>query len=126
MLLKTKVRCPYLGHAAIMLACGITAVPAVGLAVEPVGSPRVTLTYRSVFSDYQKLENFSEPKSNAWRLANDAVEKVGGWRQYAKEAARADAPPTVPTIKPAMSPAPPPTPAPPLAPTMHGHHGKKP
>ena len=123
MLLKTKVRHPYLGYAAIMLACGIVVIPAVGLAAE---SPSVTLTYRSVFSDYQKLENFSEPKSNAWRLANDAVEKVGGWRQYAKEAARADMPPTVPAIKPARPPAPTPPPTPPLPPTMHDHHGKKP
>ena len=121
MLLKTKVRCPYLGHAAIMLACGVVVMPTVGLAAE---LPSVTLAYRSVFSDYQKLENFTEPKSTAWRLANDAVEKVGGWRQYAKEAARADAPPTVPAIKPATPPAPTPTPTP--QPTMHDHHGKKP
>lgn len=46
------------------------------------------LQYRSVFSQYKA---FNEQEVAPWRQTNDAVEKAGGWRVYAKEARKPDA-----------------------------------
>jgi hypothetical protein len=90
---KIKVCCPKLGSAvlsAISLTTALYIAPSSYANDAPamVVAPMALLSYRSVFSDYKKLENFTEPKSTAWKLANDSVEKIGGWREYAKEAAR--------------------------------------
>ena len=51
------------------------------------------LVYRSAFTGYKKLAAESPPVT--WREANDAVERIGGWRAYAREAnAAASAPAT--------------------------------
>jgi hypothetical protein len=42
------------------------------------------LIYRSAFTGYKKLAAESPPL--AWREANDAVLRIGGWRAYAREA----------------------------------------
>lgn len=42
------------------------------------------VVYRSALVDYKKLA--AEPPPVAWRQANDAVERIGGWRAYAREA----------------------------------------
>jgi hypothetical protein len=42
-------------------------------------------SWRSAFDGYQP---FSEEKTLPWRQANDTVQGVGGWRAYAREAAR--------------------------------------
>jgi hypothetical protein len=42
------------------------------------------LVYRSALAGYKKLA--AEPPPLAWREANDAVERIGGWRAYAREA----------------------------------------
>jgi hypothetical protein len=48
------------------------------------------LTYRSAFSGYKRL---SEPPAADWKAANQNVERIGGWRAYAREAnAAASAP----------------------------------
>lgn len=44
--------------------------------------------YRSTFSRYQK---FTEQPLLSWREASDVVEKIGGWRFYAREANHTDA-----------------------------------
>ena len=41
------------------------------------------LYFLSTFTHYQR---FSEQPLLPWREANDAVEKIGGWRFYAREA----------------------------------------
>lgn len=64
----------------------------------------VPLVQRSAFGDYKKHSAESPPL--AWRDANDAVERIGGWRAYAREAA---APP--PTAGSAPQPARGPQPA---------------
>jgi hypothetical protein len=46
------------------------------------------LHYRSAFTHYQK---FSDQPTLSWREANDTVDKIGGWRFYAKEATLPDA-----------------------------------
>ncbi|MBT9508670.1 hypothetical protein [Rhodoferax sp.] len=43
----------------------------------------VTLGYRSAFPDYRA---YSEQPVVSWREANDSVGRLGGWREYAKEA----------------------------------------
>ena len=43
------------------------------------------LTHRSALADYRKATAASAP--TAWRDANDTVERIGGWRAYAREAA---------------------------------------
>ncbi len=118
MVLLSIARYPKLGAVATAVAvCMFSDAARVANAAESPAAIAPVLPYRSVFSDYQKLENFTEPKSTAWRLANEKVEKIGGWRQYAKEAARADAPATA--ITQALAPAK-------QAPASHHHHGEKP
>lgn len=45
------------------------------------------LQYKSVFGQYQA---FTEQEVAPWRSTNDVVEKIGGWRVYAKEARAPD------------------------------------
>jgi len=42
------------------------------------------LQYRSAFAGYRRLG--AESPSLAWREANNTVERIGGWRAYAREA----------------------------------------
>lgn len=62
--------------------------------VAGIASPDDTTTeisplyFRSTYTHYQK---FSETPILSWREANDAVEKIGGWRFYAKEVTLPDA-----------------------------------
>jgi len=42
------------------------------------------LQHRSAFAGYRRLG--AESPSLAWREANDTVERIGGWRAYAREA----------------------------------------
>lgn len=46
-----------------------------------------TLNYLSVFKNYQP---YSEEEVTSWQKANATVEKIGGWKAYAKEAAKPD------------------------------------
>ena len=46
------------------------------------------LVYPSVFEGYQP---FSDEKLKPWKESNATVEKIGGWRAYAKEAAEPQA-----------------------------------
>lgn len=55
------------------------------------------LVYRSAFTGYKQLAG--ESAALAWREANDAAFRIGGWRAYAREAA-ASAP------SPVLAPAP--------------------
>ena len=50
-----------------------------------------SLQYTSVFKNYQP---YSEEEIIPWRQANATVQKIGGWKVYAKEAAQADVAPT--------------------------------
>jgi hypothetical protein len=47
------------------------------------------LVYRSALTAYKK--SASEPPPLAWRQANETVERIGGWRAYAREAQAAQA-----------------------------------
>lgn len=39
--------------------------------------------YRSPFEGYQR---FTQEQVGSWKAANDNVGRIGGWREYAKEA----------------------------------------
>jgi hypothetical protein len=62
----------------------------------------VALPYPSAFEGYQ---SFTEEKVRPWKESNTTVEKVGGWRAYAKEVAE-------PEAKGGQTPAAPPAAAP--------------
>ena len=46
-------------------------------------SPSPTLQYRSVFTGYR---GFNDQPVASWTEVNATVDKIGGWRAYAKEA----------------------------------------
>ena len=62
-----------------------SAVTTLRAAADPNANP--TLPYRSVFSGYQK---FGDEPVAPWSQTNATVEKIGGWRAYAKEAQQPD------------------------------------
>jgi len=59
------------------------------------------LVYRSPLASYKKLAAEAPPV--AWRDANDAVERIGGWRAYAREASAAASAPAA-SATPASAP----------------------
>ena len=59
------------------------------------------LVHRSALSTYRRLTVDNPPV--AWRDANDQVERIGGWRAYAREA-NAPAPAASAPAAPASSP----------------------
>lgn len=72
------------------LALSISLAHAQTTAVAATTQPDATATllqYRSVFAQYQGL---SDQPVAAWADTNATVEKIGGWRVYAKEAREPD------------------------------------
>ena len=51
--------------------------------------------FKSAFEGYQ---TYSDDKMTNWRAANDEVARIGGWREYAKQAQELD-------VKPVGTPA---------------------
>ena len=49
------------------------------------------LAFKSAFEVYQP---YTDDQTGNWRQANDTVERIGGWRAYAKEAAAETAKPS--------------------------------
>lgn len=66
--------------------------------------------YASALANYQP---YSEQGVVSWKQANEAVNRIGGWRVYAREARQPEA---------AQTPANPTAPAPAGAPAGHGGH----
>jgi hypothetical protein len=85
-----RTRFPWLAALALMSALP-SAAQRLPARPEPADPKAVTapLVYRSALGDYRKAAAESPP--TAWRVANDAVERIGGWRAYAREAAAAPA-----------------------------------
>lgn len=67
-------------------------------------------TYRSALAGYRRL---GEDKPVPWPQANETVNRIGGWRAYAREAQQPDAAASAPGARGAPSPAPAPS---------HGSH----
>ena len=78
------------------------AKPAPAVIVAPPATN--ALGYESVFARYK---SYRDEKTGSWREANDTVERIGGWRAYAKEAQQPEA-------------------ATPAKPNPHAGHGSKP
>ena len=57
-------------------------------AVAPATPSSSPLRYQSVFARYQ---SYRDEKTGSWREANETVDRIGGWRAYAKEAQQPDA-----------------------------------
>lgn len=100
----------------IGLALNITLSHAQTTSVEAItqpNTPAITLLqYRSVLTQYQ---GFSDQPIAPWVDTNATVEKIGGWRVYAKEALEPDT--TEKTDKAVSTPA---------NVGVHGEHGNKP
>ena len=58
-------------------------------------------TYRSLFADYRAI---GDETVGDWRAANDEVGRIGGWREYAREAQEAAPTPTLPGAEPPPAP----------------------
>jgi len=77
------------------------------------------LQFESVLSRYKPM---TDQKLGSWRDANDTVTRIGGWRNYLKEAQAPDASvSTTPDMKARSA-----TPSAPAAPNPHAGHGVKP
>ena len=94
-------------------AAPTTAVAPVAPAT-PSSSP---LRYESVFARYQ---SYRDEKTGSWREANETVDRIGGWRAYAKEAQQPDSVAPIAPITPTL-PEPKTT-----KPNPHAGHGGKP
>ena len=68
-------------------AAMVEAKPVAAVIVAPVATR--ALGYESVFARYK---SYRDEKTGSWREANDTVERIGGWRAYAKEAQQPEAP----------------------------------
>lgn len=78
-------------------------------------------------SSLGQVRRFGDDKPVAWRDANEAVARIGGWRVYAREAQQPDPAPsttTTPSVGPAQAPASAPAAA--TKPASAGHGGHKP
>lgn len=54
----------------------------------PIATPAANgLRYESVFARYR---SYAGEKTGSWREANETVERIGGWRAYAREAQQPD------------------------------------
>lgn len=80
--------------AAVACSCAVAwpalADPATAPSVRPdpldASAPTQPLPHRSVWADRRAPVADAEPVD--WRRANEAVHRAGGWRAYAREAAR--------------------------------------
>lgn len=78
------------------------------------------MRYESSFAQFRRI---GDDKPVAWREANDAVARIGGWRVYAREAQQPD--PAAAEKPAAPSQAPASTPALAAPPMPAGHSGHK-
>jgi hypothetical protein len=66
-------------------ATSATAAPSPATAaLQPASDPAFRLSYRSAFTGYTR---HSDTAVGPWRAVNDTVQRAGGWRAYAREAA---------------------------------------
>ena len=92
-------------------AWALSGLPMIALAQSPLAAPPAdplnaqasvpALVHSSAFAAYRRL---SEVPVGSWRDANDLVWRIGGWRVYAREASRQDAPPATAPAGPASGP----------------------
>lgn len=61
-------------------------------------APNVAASPTALKSAFEGYQAYSDDKMTNWRAANDEVARIGGWREYAKQAQELD-------VKPAGKPA---------------------
>jgi hypothetical protein len=83
------------------------------LAAPPAASG---LRYESVFARYK---SYRDEKTGSWLGANETVDRIGGWRAYAREAQQPAA--AAPPVTSATA-----APGGPAKPDPHAGHGRKP
>ncbi|MCW5661894.1 MAG: hypothetical protein KIT60_29680 [Burkholderiaceae bacterium] len=96
--------------ALILGICAAMAQPARGRA-DPLDAAAAVppVRHESALKTYRR---FDDAPPVSWRQANETVERIGGWRSYAREASQ----------PPAATSAPPAAPAPRAEPSGHGGH----
>lgn len=83
-----RTRLPLLAALALTLTVPADAQPAKARPDPADAQAAVApLAYRTSLADYRKATDAAPPTASAWRDANDTVERIGGWRAYAREAA---------------------------------------
>ena len=87
--------------AAAWAACAAAAAGA-QTQTPPPAAPAPSTSYRSTFEGYPP---FNDQAVGSWKNANDTVSRIGGWREYAKEAQQGEG---KPSGAPAAAPAHPP------------------
>ncbi len=123
-MVRISLTCRAACVAALMLAswasgAAVASPPAPAAAADPT-QPQASVppvVHRSAFTRYRPL---ATPAPVPWREANETVNRIGGWRAYAREAAQ----PEPAAATPAATPAPtaPATPAStPALPKGHRH-----
>lgn len=107
-----------------LLAGQVQAQPTTTTRPDPL-DPKAQVPTMRYESSLGQSRRSGDDKPLAWRDANDAVARIGGWRVYAREAQQPDpAPSTPPAVPPAQSPAS--APAASAKPTPASHGGHKP
>jgi len=102
-MLKTTA-CRLAPAALLAVAASVGAQTSVPARLDPSSSAAsVPATgYRSALSGYQR---YQDQPAGSWREANDTVNRVGGWRVYAREASQPAAPSAAASAaKPASAP----------------------
>lgn len=74
------------------------------------------VVFRSSLANHRR---FQDQPVGSWQQANETVNRIGGWRAYAREASQ----PEAPTPAPAAAPAPASPSTKPAAPAAAGHQG---
>lgn len=82
-----STRCGWKWPIQCLFAIGLALNALFVFAQEPMEFNAPRLKYVSIFNHYK---NFNEQPVTDWRENNDTVEKIGGWRAYAKEARQPD------------------------------------
>jgi hypothetical protein len=102
-MLKTTAR--RLAPAALLaVAASVGAQTSVPARLDPSSSAASVpaAAYRSALSGYQR---YQDQPAGSWREANNTVNRVGGWRVYAREANQPEAPSApASAAKPASAP----------------------
>jgi hypothetical protein len=96
-----------------LCTCAVLAQPARGRAdPRDAGASVPSARHESALKSYRRLDDV---QAVPWRQANDTVERIGGWRSYAREASQPPA--AANAAQPASAPR-----AEPKAPPGHGGH----
>lgn len=78
------------GANAVLAVPAADAVPARADPLDP-RAPTTAPAHRSPLQSYRRLPEVPPPEGARWREGNETVNRIGGWRAYAREATAAAA-----------------------------------